>query len=245
MMHPTWERWKPWVMQVALIATMAIVGWFAIRPILASIVTKLDDIQKLDALREHRAKQLQQLPELEAQHALIESEEEKLQLVLSKERLVEFIERLERLAQENGVVIAITSLDNAFLESKVTLSEKKPSKPVVTAVTDDEDTPAARRDKKTPGILSELPLRRYLHLTVTVTGSYADIVRFLYRYETLPYALDVIGINMKAHPEEGDRPAPGSGTLDPFDDSLVVPNVPTTKTNLLDADFETVVYLIE
>ncbi|MGB4943118.1 MAG: hypothetical protein WBO92_03320, partial [Candidatus Moraniibacteriota bacterium] len=125
MPNPMWEKIKPTVIQLVLFGTIGLVGWFGIRLLLSTIQTKMDDIQKHAVTREHREKQLERLPELEAQHALIAEHVGSLGIILTKDRLVEFIERLEHLAGEEGVAIEIESRDNAFLESKITATEKK------------------------------------------------------------------------------------------------------------------------
>lgn len=249
MTSPMWNKFKPMVMQVALFAVIGLIGWFGIRLLLSTIQEKMDDIQKLSVTREHREKQLERLPDLEAQHALIAEHEDRLAIILTKDRIVEFIQEIETLAQEENVAIEIESRDNAFLESKVTAVEKKDAaaKPAATAA--DKAEAAAEPAKKTPaaketGIVTELPLKKYLKLTITVTGKYGDAVRFLHRLETLPYALDVIGLNMKERAEEADLVAAESATFNPFageESPEVRPN--PAKVNVLEAVFETVVYM--
>ncbi len=244
-----WEKMKPTVIQLILFATIGLVGWFGIRPLLSTIQTKMDDIQKHAVTREHREKQLERLPELETQHALISERAKSLDIILTKDRLVEFIERLERLAGETDVVIEIESRDNAFLESKITAIEKK-ANPSKSAAVDEGDTEEGTRPtvkkpgsaSKETGLVAELPLKKYLKLTITVTGAYGDIVRYLSRLETLPYALDVVGMNIRARSEEDDRAIPESGALDPFGVPLAE-SVTQLPRETLNAVFETVVYM--
>ncbi|MFZ1654257.1 MAG: hypothetical protein WAT84_00270 [Candidatus Moraniibacteriota bacterium] len=249
MPNPMWEKIKPTVIQLVLFGTIGLVGWFGIRLLLSTIQTKMDDIQKHAVTREHREKQLERLPELEAQHALIAEHVGSLGIILTKDRLVEFIERLEHLAGEEGVAIEIESRDNAFLESKITATEKKTgtAKPAVADEGKAEDAaePSAKKaspTSKETGLVAELPLKKYLKLTITVTGAYGDIVRYLSRLESLPYALDIIGMNIKAQLDEVDRVAPESGALDPFGVPLTEPAT-RPHPDTLNAVFETVVYM--
>lgn len=250
MASPLWNKLKPLVMQVAFLAVIGLIGWFGIRPFLLTIQEKMDDIQKLSVTREHREKQLERLPELEAQHTLIAEHEDRLGIILTKERLVEFIQKIEQLAQDEDVVVEIESRDNAFLESKVTPTEKKDAPTKAGATPTEKAEAAAEPAKRTPasketGIVTELPLKKYLKLTITVTGEYGNIVRFLYRLETLPYALDVIGLNIKQRAEEADRIATESAAFNPFAGEAVALPPATTTINTLEAVFETVVYLQE
>jgi hypothetical protein len=250
MTNPRLEKIKPWILQLSLLAMIALAGWFVIRPFLLTLKAEMDAIQKLSVTREYREKQLEKLPDLEGQYALIEAEGKQLDIILTKERLVEFIETLERLALMDAVLIDIESRDNTFLESKVTVAEKTEKKEGAkpAAGVDSAEEPAAtpkRGGVKETGIITELPLKSFLKLTITITGEYASVVRYLHRLETLPYALDVIALNVKAHQEEiGDTIASESGVLNPFEATApVVASV--TPSGRLDAVFETVVYMKE
>jgi len=249
MTSPLWNKFKPMVLQLALLSVMGLIGWFGIRPFLSTIQQKMDDIQKLSVTREHREKQLERLPDLEAQHELIGEHEGRIGIILTKDRIVEFIQEIEQLAEDEDVKIEIESRDNAFLESKVTPTEKKDA-PAKSATTPTEKAEAAADPgKKAPtsketGLVTELPLKKYLKLTITVTGEYGNAVRFLHRLETLPYALDVIGLNMKLRSEEGDLVANESGTLNPFaGELLVAAESKASRKEMLEAVFETVVYM--
>lgn len=249
MENPLWNKWKPLVMQIALFSVIGLVGWFGVRFLLSTIQEKMDEIQKLSVTREHREKQSERLPDLEAQHTLIAENEDRIGIILTKDRIVEFIQEIERLAQDEGVTVEIESRDNAFLESKVTPVEKKDTPAKSTATTSDKAEVTAEPVKKVPagketGIITELPLKKYLKLTITVIGEYGDAVQFLHRLETLPYALDVIGLNMKQRSEEDDLVAVESGTLNPFGDGvLTASRKVVSKKDVLEAIFETVVYM--
>lgn len=244
-----WSRFKPIVMQLILFVVIGLIGWFGIRLLLLTIQEKMNDIQKLSVTREHREKQLERLPDLEAQHTLIGEHEDWLGIILTKDRIVEFIQEIEQLAQDENVVVEIESRDNAFLESKVTALEKKDT-PEKSATTPTEKAEMAAEPmkkaavSKETGIVTELPYKKYLKLTITVTGDYGNVVRFLHRLETLPYALDVIGLNLKQRSEESDRATPESGTLNPFaGETPAEPQITAAKVRVLEAVFETVVYM--
>lgn len=239
------QRMKLLLIQISLLALIGLIAWFGIRPILSTIQVKKDDVQKLSVTREYRESQLQRLPDLESQHALIKERESDLDIILTKDRLVEFIEALEQLAADEQVAIEIESRDNAFLESKMTIAAKKePAKPVAVA---DADEPAAEPAKKGPaasketGLIGEFPLKKFLKLTLTVSGEYISLARYLHQLETLPYALDVVSLDIKSQPEDGDTPLPDAGVLNPFG----IPVTPSegSENHVLDAVFEMIVYM--
>ena len=237
-----WEKSKPWVWQLLMIGAIIAIGWFGIQPFLKTILEKMDSIQKLSVTRDHREKQLERLPELEAEHALIQERSKELDIILEKERLVDFIEQLEALAITNGVEIEILSRDNAFLESKVTAIEKKSGSKGGDKNEEVISQPKKGAVKET-GILTELPFEKFLKLTITLKGEYQAIVQYLHQLETMPFALDVIGINIKEQSEVADRVVLDSGVLNPFaPGDIVVARPAVISIPILEAVFETVVY---
>lgn len=248
MQNASWVKIKPILWQTLLIALIALIGWFAVRMVLSAIKEKMDSIQRLSVTQEHRAKQLERLPELEKQHGLIEARAKEMDIVLAKDRLVDFIEELEAMALANEVLIEIESRDNTFLESKVTaVTEKKTTgkSAVVPDKTDDDSVSPKKGSTKESGIIAELPIKKYLKLTITLTGDYQSIIRYLYQLETMPFALDIISLHMKEHPEDGDLVPPASGALNPFGQTPQVFSTNLLQPLRLDATFETVIYMTD
>lgn len=251
MQNFTWEKMKPLVWQLLLLLMIGGIAWFGIRWLAETITVKKNDIQKLLVTREQREKQLERLPDLEAQHNLVKEEGDRLDIILRKDRLVEFIEVLERLATQEKVEIKIESRDNAFLESKVTPAEKTgvnskqpkaaSSEPVVEEgeATSKKGNPAT----KETGIVADLPFKKYLKLTITLTGKYEDLVRYLHRLESLPYALDVISLNLREKPESPDRVAIVNDMVNPFGQPTAPPAPPVQSITILEGIFETAVYI--
>lgn len=243
MQNTSWEKAKPWIWQIVLFIAIGLIGWFGIRFLLKTILERMDNIQKLSVTREYREKQLERLPELEKQHEQIQSYGDELNIILDKDHLVNFIEELESLASSNEVTITIESRDNAFLESKVTINEKKEgTKQTVEDKSDDAPVPTKKGAVKETGILNELPLKKYLKLTISLVGEYENIVQYMHQLERMPFALDVVGVNLKEQPEEGDLVATGSGTLSPFDPSVIIPAPAAPSKTELKGVFEVVVY---
>ncbi len=204
-----WNKMRPWVIQTVLILVIGALFWFGVRPLHGLIQQEMDEIQKIDVLREYRSEELARLPELEKQHVLILDRADELDLLPSKDELVVFIRALELLAEESGVAIEIVSQDNTLLESKVTSqpAQSKSSKTDAVAVEGEEPAtpaPAAKRKPKagTSGIIDALPLPHYIRLTITVKAPYQAVTEYLHRVETMPYALEVVGLSIKEASQE-------------------------------------------
>lgn len=248
MPNELWQKMKPWVVQGALLLGIGLLFWFGIRPLHGFIRTEMDEIQKLDVLREHKSRQMQRLPELEKQNALIEEQGRTLEIVLTKEEIVEFIRTLERLAEETGVKIEIASKDNTLLESKITLplpgagaKNQKAAAPTEDGVTETiaPPTPQPKRGAKqqTTGMLNELSLKHYIRLTLTVKAPYKSLVAYLHKLETMPYAVEIIGVTMKEAEKEREETITSP-------DGSVAP-VATPQSVVLSTEFDMLVYTKE
>ncbi len=197
-----WYTAKPWVIQCGLMLLIGLLLWFGVRSLHMAISGRMDTIQQMDVLREYRSAEMQRLSELEKQNALIESRAQELDIILSKEELVGFVRELERLAKNEGVEIEIVSRDNTFLESKTTPKESpgKDKKEGVSGESNDTDippTPNEKRKTKATGLLDALPLKHYIRITLTIKAPYRAMISYLSKVETMPYALEVLGLSIK------------------------------------------------
>ncbi len=249
MSNETWQKTKSWVVQGVLMLLIGLLFWFGVRLLHELIRTEMDEIQKLDVLHKHKGQQLQRLPELEKQNTLIEERGKDLEIVLTKDELVEFIRTLERLAEEAGVKIEITSKDNTLLESKITLplpgaatKNQKAAAPAMESGEEGETAPVPTQSAKRAvkqqnvGMLGELSLKTYIQLTLTVTAPYQSMVAYLYKIETLPYAIEIIGVTIKEAEKEREESSQGSdGNV-----SLL-----TAGPVILNTNFDTLVYTKE
>lgn len=235
-----------------IIVTMGLLGWFVIKPLQASILEGMNDIQKFHADRENRQRQFDKLPELRSQFEAIQRDEKTLNILLSEEEIVNFVKTLEDLARGTNTQIVIQAKD----EAGGAIQEKKPVKAPRPGDKAGAEEEGKGKEKAEKGILEILPYDRYLYLNIVVTGKYSDLVNFLHKMETLPYALDVVSLRVHpVDPEEEKNEVPDVRTnpfmLSPSGGSVLTPTEPirppaTTVAlpkNALEGSFETVVYL--
>ncbi len=246
MKNEWWQKTKPWVLQVTITLVSVALIWVAFGVLAGSIQNQMDEIQKLDVLREYRSRQLQQLPELEKQNTLIAERGEELDIIVTKDELVQFIRTLEQLASETGVKITIASKDNTLLESKITLATppakgQKAASDQNTVQEDAAPAPQPKRSaKQSEGLLDEMVLKKYIRLTLTVTASYQSMITYLHKLETLPYATDIIGVTVKEAREQQDKRATENTTVPEANGEVAQESV-----HLLDTDFDMLIYTKE
>ena len=171
---------------LAIFLAMALTGWFLVKPLYGQMLGLRDEIQQEHVRQENQQKQIKRLPELKSQYERVISEEGFFDILLTEDKVVGFIRTLEGLASDTQVEVKIQSN-----ELKVEEVVQKKSRSQNT----EEETVA---DEKKEKVLSDyLPYKDYLRLTLTVSGDYSALVAFLSRLETLPVALDVIGVDVK------------------------------------------------
>lgn len=245
-----YKKFYPLLITVSIFSGMGLIIWFGILPFQKFVTEKADGIQEYYATRENRISQMEKLPDLQSQFENIQIEENALQILLSEERVVDFVQTLERLARETGVHVVIQSKTGTIIEEK-----PKPKAAPKKAGTEVSEAEVSDKKSKTPATLLEsVPFDRYLHVEVVVKGEYKTIVTFLHKMETLPLGLDVIGMTMGIRDQEDLTNVvatdPGRNPFLILGDG--VPTNPDTETKeelavaipgTLEASFDTVVYL--
>lgn len=245
----SYKKFYPFLITVSIVSGMGLIVWFGILPFQDFVTEKADSIQEYYATRENRANQMRKLPDLQTQFENIQVEEGVLNILLSEERVVDFVQTLEQLAKETDVHVLIQSKTGTIIEEK--------AKPKVAAkkgaATDPIEPETTEKKGKTPlTILESVPFDRYLHVEVVVKGEYKPIATFLHRMETLPLALDVIGMAVRMRTEEDLASAAlervsqnpflvlsEGGTSSVGEEEAVPVGIPGT----LEASFDTIVYL--
>lgn len=243
-----WNKVKPWVFQGGLLVAIGVLVWFGVRPLREMITGRMNTIQQLDVMRSYRTAEVQKLPDLEKQNTLIDSYQKDVEIILSKDDLVSFIQSLEDLADREGVKLEIVARDNTLLESKVTkpvtMKDKglTPSTPeVATPVTAEK-----RKIKSGEMLLEKLPLKNYIRLTLVIQAPYSALVGYLAKLETMPYALEVIGLSIKeSDKEDTNASASFSGDFVQSETAQesILPPQPSSLTLL--GEFDLVVYTKE
>lgn len=245
-----YKKFYPFLITVSILSGMGLIIWFGIFPFQDFVTKKADGIQEYYATRENRVSQMERLPDLQSQFENIEIEESALQILLSEEQVVDFVQTLERLARETGVYVVIQSKTGTIIEEK-----PKPKATPKKAGTEAVETEVTEKKSKTlPTLLESVPFDRYLHVEVVVKGEYKTIVAFLHKMETLPIGLDVIGMTVGIRDQEDlvNKAVATDPGRNPFlilgdgevsaevkneeEQALVIPGT-------LEASFDTVVYL--
>jgi hypothetical protein len=171
---------------LAIFLAMALTGWFLVKPLYGQMLGLRDEIQQEHVRQENQQKQIKRLPELKSQYERVIGEEGFFDILLTEDKVVGFIRTLEGLASDTKVEVKIQSNELKVEEG----AQRK------TRAQNTEEGAVAANEKKEKNLSDLLPYGEYLRLTLTVSGDYSDLAAFLSRLETLPVALDIIGVDV-------------------------------------------------
>jgi len=240
------KQYRLVIIAIVIFLAMALTAWFLVRPLYGKVLGLRDEIQKERVRQENQQKQIKRLPELKSQYERVVSEEGFLDILLTEDRVVGFIRTIEGLASDAQVDVKIQSNDLKIEE----IPQRKGNK--TQAENSEEDESSQSNGKKEKTLADYLPYPDYLRLTLTVSGDHSAIISFLSRLETLPVALDVMGIDVKQplrddNSREGDVRAVNPFTTDTAqqgDTNKEGDNVPEELTQALSPKLEAVIDLI-
>ena len=238
---------------ITLLFMISIMGgtfWWGVVPMYQKIINLRDDIQKEVARKDNQERQIKRLPEIKSQYDKVLSDEGYFDILLTENRMVALIQTIEALATQTGTEIAIQSNAAKFEDLVKKKSTDKSSEKSDDAAGDETTKETA---KKT--LVNSLPYPDYLRLTLTVKGDYTEIVAFLHELETLPVALDVLGVEVH-QPIRSDSIGQGDvRSVSPFvaegsaassaekKEGEVSPEIVAPISPQLEAVFDTVIYI--
>ena len=186
----SYKKYAPLVTLPTLLLAMGGIAWFGILPLGQSLEEKMRGIQEFYAGRENRERQVNRLPELEMQYEVIQADGKMLRILVTEDGVVDFVKTLERLAAAMNVGLSISSKDNGAIIERAKPAAQKPGQAKAETANPAADKPASK--PVVVDILADVPFDRYLYLSVTVAGQYADIVAFLRQMETFPLPFDFL-----------------------------------------------------
>lgn len=211
--------------------------FFATSPLEEKIAVESDEIQKFHAKTDNDLRKISRLPELRDQAAMIDADAPRLSLLLSEDRVVDFIREVEDIAKSTGGRVTISKGDD-LEESRKALSV--PVARVLPKETHTTDTSGPEES----GFLADLPDGKNIGFTLTFVGTYPESVNFLHKVGTAPYFLDVLSLSIR--PIVREREA-DSVRDDIFSSSVprvgFVPKVAVSADREVEAEFAIIVYL--
>lgn len=177
-MKDFWKKYKLWVNIILYFAAIAAVFLLIIKPLLLGIQEKSDEIEKVKIDNQISQERIAKLPEMGELHTVFAQEQKNLNVVLDQNNSVDFIKKLELLAQETGNKISL-KIDDGSAAAKSA-----------------NDSKAVKGKKDAESIMSNLPTENYLSMEITLEGKYENFIQFLYKLENLNYYVNVVSLSL-------------------------------------------------
>lgn len=241
MMNPPIHKLLPVGIIVGALICFAVVFQWVVFPFQELIAKKASNIEARRTLQENQESRVEELPQLQGQYDFILQNEEKLNALVSHDQVVPFIERIESLAHDNDVEISITNQD-VGVKKKASVAPKKVAD---TSAEGEGSENSADKKKKDESILGNLPFGEYMALRFDVRGEYAKVVQFLHQIESLPYAVDVVALDIRQlEIDTGSARNVSSAMVTPpaSPDGVTAASEEPMRKNMVQAFFDIVVY---
>jgi hypothetical protein len=241
-MNASLHKLVPLAIIIASALFFAAVFIWGIFPLQDFITEKANTIEADRTLQANQESRIKELPQLKETYDHILQNEGVLDTLVSHDQMVPFIERIESLAHDDGVEIAITNQGQGDTKKKPgTGGAGKPTNP---QPADGGDVSPSDKKKKDETILGNLPLNTIISLRFDVRGRYTDVRQFLHQVESLPYALDVVALDIRQW-QPTDKVTRGdtfSAGNDGGGDGLTSADKPIEQ-HLVQAFYDVVVYI--
>jgi hypothetical protein len=193
-MKGIWRKYKLWISLLSYAAAVVLLLFFLVNPLIQKIKQKSEEIQKRTVDNEINLARISKLPEMKNVHETFVQEEPNLNIIVDSSREVDFIEKLETLAEETGNKIELKILEN--------YTDQNASK-----------SPAVSKGKNIADeIRASLPYGKYLVVQVSLEGNYDNFLNFIYKLENFDYYVNVLSISLGKQAQENTQE---SGS-DPF-----------------------------
>jgi hypothetical protein len=219
-MNAIWKKYNIPLNIAGFLAVLVLVLFFAILPLQKSIQKNSDEIQ-MKIIDDNISKsRISKIPEMEKVEASFAENKENLNIILNSNNEVDFIKKIEALAEETGNKIDLTIDDPASKNQK----------------------PAAV-SKDQADIKNNLPYSKYLSIQINLEGDYAGTLNFIHKLENMNYYVNIISLNMVRDIQ--DQASTNSGNISPFKANIPGANndAGKAKDNILKSNLGVIVYL--
>jgi len=180
-MEKSWKKYRLWITLSGFFVFISLVVFFGINPLVAQIRDISDEIQKKTIDNEIAESRIAKIPEMRNNYEIFAQENSRLEVILVKDKEVDFIKKLEALAGETGNIITLKIADSSPKSKQPTEVKEK---------NDPED------------IRENLPSSDFLTMQITLRGNYVNFLNFLNKLENFDYYINVLSLDLTKSSEE-------------------------------------------
>lgn len=171
-MRDFWKKYKLWL---SILITGLLIGtafFFIAYKLIIKIRETSDVVQEKTIDNENNQSRIAKIPEMEAAQQSFLERENDLDATLDESTEIDFIKKLEALAEITG--------------NKINLKINE---------TDPKQATAAKAKDAKETILGGLPYDKYITVQINLEGGYSELVNFIHKIENFSYYLNIVSIN--------------------------------------------------
>lgn len=194
------KRYRPYFPLVFLVIAF-LVGYFLAKPAVFTLLSQRKQGQKNANLLQDQKEDLQILQEVERRYKEEMGELQKSDKILpNKKNLTQVLYQVEKMAAENGLIVAGIGLGGST-EEKESLSSEDLS---TNSSLDNFDEPAdPGPEVETQGVTTKKQTVEKFTVNIDLVGSYQNLKLFLKNVEKNLRLMDIVGFNFTS-PQEGE-----------------------------------------
>ena len=198
--------------------------YFFAKPLISGIREASDQIQEKKIDEQIDRERLESLPQMEKDWSDFQSKKEFLEVILSPENELGFIESVEFIANKSGNVISLKIGDNA--DPKEIAKIKKAN---------------SKKDGSEKGILDEIAYTSYFPIQINLKGNYSGLVNFIHMLENSRFYVNIISLNVQKEilDDDGEK----SSRSDIFSPSGEKSGEGAEKKEIIATDINAIVYI--
>ncbi len=255
-----WKKFREVFVILGMSGLFAALIFFGIIKTMERNHGKMNAIQQAVIDRKILEEQEKDIPRMREDAESIASVRDRTEVLLSKDRIISLVERVESIGASLGVsVVSEASPEGSFLVLPKKSSKKSsPAKNEGVEESGEKSSESKEKEKEAELLMSLLPAERSVFVVFKVSGPYDRVLAFSEKLDTLPTLLDVLSIDIAPVSEEdedsslGGGVSPqvlsGSGSTNIFASGSegAAPNAEASPvvSNSVRASFSTVLYLI-
>ncbi|MFA4818040.1 MAG: hypothetical protein WC608_04995 [Parcubacteria group bacterium] len=169
-----WKKYKLWLSVAITVVLIGTALFFGAYKLIENINFTSNVVQEKTIDNENNQSRIAKIPEMEAARQSFRERESDLDASLDESTEIDFIKKLEALAEITGNKISLK------------INEADPAKPA---------SAAKAKDAIKETILGSLPYDKYITVQISLEGGYAELINFIHKIENFSYYLNIISIN--------------------------------------------------
>lgn len=169
-----WRKYNLWISAAVFLAAVFLIWFFVMSPLRKSIEANADEIQKKNIDSDIYKERVQKIPEMEKMQTTFDANRNNLKIFLNGSSEVDFIKKIESVAEETGNRITLKIEENTDQKTKKT-DEKKDETDIKNAL---------------PGN------NKYVTIQISLEGNYENLFNFIRKLENINYYVNVISLDL-------------------------------------------------